>query len=101
MSYTRQIGEMVITVVCAANPEQTYNNHYEDIKRMIEVDEYIPVTSMDNLIKNIVLMFDCDDNYGEYDEETGCGGYGEAFTMTECRNYVLDSGGYAEFDYWC
>jgi hypothetical protein len=49
----------------------------------------------------IILSFDCDDNYGEYDEETGFGGYGKEFTLEECSRYVEESGGYEEFDYWC
>jgi hypothetical protein len=56
---------------------------------------------MDNLISMIILSFDCDDNYGEYDEEVGCGGYGEEFTLEECFRYVEESGGYREFDYYC
>ena len=49
----------------------------------------------------IILAFDCDDNYGEYDEESGCGGYGESFTLEKCFEYVENSGGYSEFDYYC
>lgn len=56
---------------------------------------------MDNLISMIILSFDCDDNYGEYDEESGFGGYGEEFTLEECFRYVEESGGYAEFDWYC
>ena len=51
------------------------------------------------LISMIILHFDCDDNYGEYDEETGMGGYGEEFTLEECFRYIEESGGYSEFDY--
>ena len=47
----------------------------------------------------IILMFDCCDNYGEYDEESGCGGYGDEFTIEGCKRYVEDSGGFKEFDY--
>lgn len=54
---------------------------------------------MENLISMIILYFDCVDNYGEYDEETGCGGYGEEFTLEECFRYVEESGGLEEFDY--
>jgi hypothetical protein len=64
-------------------------------------DGYEPETTMDNLIKMIILSFDCEDNYGEYDEKTGFGGYGEEFTLEECFRYVEESGGYVEFDYYC
>ena len=50
---------------------------------------------------NTSLSFDCDDNYGEYDEETGFGGYGTEFTLEECFRYIEESGGYKEFDYYC
>ena len=73
----------------------------KDIEQKILTDGYKPKTSMENLIKMIVLYFDCDDNYGEYNEETGFGGYGEGFTLEECFRYIEDSGGYAEFDYEC
>ena len=73
----------------------------KDIEQKILNDGYTPKTSMENLITMIVLSFDCDDNYGEYDEETGCGGYGEEFTLEECFRYIEESGGYAEFDYYC
>ncbi len=101
MSYTRQVGDMTIHVCCASNPEATYEEYYNDIKKKIEDDGYKPVTTMTNLITMIILSFDNDDHYGEYDEETGCGGYGEEFTLEECFRYVEESGGYAEFDYWC
>ena len=56
---------------------------------------------MDNLVHMIILSFDCDDNYGEYDTETGMGGYGTEFTLKECYRYVEESGGWSEFDYYC
>lgn len=95
MSYTRN----GITVVCASNPESNYAQYYSDIERKIISDGYTPKTSMENLISMIILHFDCDDNYGEYDEETGCGGYGDEFTLEECFRYVSETGGYGEFDY--
>ena len=98
MSYTRQVGDMTVFVNCASNPEATYEMYYKDIEKKIIADEYKPETTMDNLISMIILSFDCDDNYGEYDEETG---YGEAFTLEECFRYVEESGGYREFDYDC
>lgn len=101
MSYTRQVGNMTVFVDCASNPEGTYESYYEDIKKRIINDGYSPKTTMDNLITMIILYFDCDDNYGEYDEETGFGGYGEEFTLEECFRYVEESGGYEEFDYYC
>ena len=52
---------------------------------------YKPKTSIENLVLNIILYFDCDDNYG--------GEYGTEFTIEGCKQYVIDSGGFAEFDY--
>ena len=101
MSYIRKVGDMMVFVKCASNPEATYELYYKDIERKILADKYEPQTSMDNLISMIILSFDCDDNYGEYDEESGCGGYGNEFTLEECFRYVEESGGYAEFDYEC
>ena len=101
MSYVRKVGDMMVTVICASNPEATYETYYNDIERKILDDGYEVETSMENLITMIVLSFDCDDNYGEYDEGTGCGGYGDEFTLEECFRYVEESGGYAEFDYYC
>lgn len=101
MSYVRQVGDMMITVVCASNPEYVYETYYKDIENKIIADGYKPKTTMDNLIVKIILAFDCDDNYGEYDEETGFGGYGEEFTLEECFRYIEESGGYTEFDYEC
>lgn len=61
---------------------------------------YTPKTSIEHLVHMIILMFDCCDNYGAYDEESGCGGHGEEFTIEGCKQYVEDSGGFAEFDYY-
>ena len=99
MSYTRDLNGMTVTVVCASNPEGNYAMYYSDIEKQIKADGYIPKTSMENLISMIILHFDCDDNYGEYDAETGCGGYGTEFTLEECFRYVKEIGGYREFDY--
>lgn len=101
MSYTRKVGDMTVFVNCISNPEGTYEAYYKDIEKKIIADGYKPKTTMDNLIVMIILAFDCDDNYGEYDEETGFGGYGEEFTLEECFRYIEESGGYAEFDYYC
>lgn len=101
MSYARRIGNIAVFVDCVSNPEAAYDKYYIDIEKKIVADGYKPETTMENLIKMIVLLFDCDDNYGEYDKETGCGGYGEEFTLEECFRYVEESGGYREFDYYC
>ena len=101
MSYTRNIGDITVFVDCVCNPEATYEAYYKDIEKKIIEDGYNPETTMDNLIVKIILSFDCDDNYGEYDEETGFGGYGNEFTLEECFLYVEDCGGYREFDYYC
>lgn len=101
MAHTRKVGDTIIYVDCVSNPQMTYGMYYKDIEKKIIVDGYKPKTSMDNLIQMIILAFDCDDNYGEYDEETGNGGYGEEFTLEECYRYIEESGGYAEFDYEC
>lgn len=105
MSYTNYITNnnqtMAVHVVCAGNPEAVYNKYHAEIKKRIIADGYSPVTSMDNLICMVILSFDCDDNYGEYDPSTGCGGYGNEFTLKECFRYVEESGGWREFDYEC
>lgn len=101
MSYIRNIGDITVFVSCASNPEANYEKYYKDIERKILTDGYKPVTTMDNLVAMIVLSYDCDDNYGEYDEDTGFGGYGNEFTLEECFRYVEESGGYREFDYYC
>lgn len=101
MSYARKVGDITVFISCASNPESNYEAYYEDIEQKIIANGYKPNTTMENLITMIILSFDCDDNYGEYDEETGFGGYGEEFTLEECFRYVEESGGYAEFDYYC
>lgn len=95
MSYTRN----GITVICASDPETNYAQYYSDIEKKILLDGYTPKTSMENLISMIVLHFDCDDNYGEFDPETGFGGYVDEFTLEECFHYVEENGRYKEFDY--
>ena len=101
MSYVRKVGDMTVFVDCVSDPEGTYDTYYKDIEQKILADGYEPKTTMDNLIVMIILSFDCDDNYGEYDEKTGCGGYGDEFTLEECFHYVEEHGGYEEFDYYC
>ena len=101
MSYVRQVGDMAVFIDCVSNPEANYETYHKAIEQKILDDGYKVKTSMENLIVMIILSFDCDDNYGEYDEETGCGGYGDEFTLEECYRYIEESGGYAEFDYYC
>ena len=101
MSYTNNVNGLAVTVVCSSNPQETYNVYYSAIEEKIIADGYMPKTIIENLIKMIVLSFDCDDNYGEYDNETGFGGYGKEFTLDECFRYIEESGGYSEFDYYC
>ena len=100
MSYIREIGDTTVHVVCASDPETTHAKYCEDIKQRIIADGYEPKTSMDNLIGMVVLSFDCDDNYGEYEPDTGLGGYGDEFTLGECFAYVDDCNGWQEFDFW-
>ena len=101
MSYVRKVGDMTVFVDCISDPEATYETYYKDIEQKILEDGYKVKTTLENLITMIILYFDCDDNYGEYDEETGCGGYGDEFTLEECFRYIEEHGGYAEFDYHC
>lgn len=100
MSYSRKVGDMTVNIVCASDPETTFAQYSSDIEKWIQSKDYTPKTTMENLIDIIVLSFDCDDNYGEYDPETGCGGYGEKFTLEECKRYVEENGGFREFDYY-
>ena len=62
---------------------------------------YEPKTNIENLVQMIIAHFDNPDHYGEYDAETGYGGYGDEFTIEECKRYVEESGGIKEFDYFC
>lgn len=101
MSYTRKVGDITVFVDCISDSEANYDMYYKDIENKIIADGYKPKTSMENLISMIILSFDCDDNYGEYDDETGLGGYGSEFTLDMCLQYVEDCGGYEEFDYYC
>ena len=100
MSYTVKSGDITAFIDCASNPSRNFEMHYNDIKNKIVADGYNPKTTMNNLISMIVLSFDCDDNYGEYDEETGFGGYGEQFSLEKCFRYIEECGGYREFDYY-
>ena len=87
-------------------PEKDYTNYPEEkwcdmdrIAAWVIEKGYKPKTSLQHLVEMIMLSFDCADNYGKFDEETGFGGYGEEFTIEECKRYVEESGGFAEFDY--
>ena len=101
MSYINKVGNMSIYVDCVSDPETTYAIYRNEIEAEIKKSGYKPETSMENLIKMVIIHFDCDDNYGEFDEETGCGGYGDEFTMSGLLDYVSDGGGWCEFDYDC
>lgn len=74
---------------------------YDRIADWIREKGYEPETSIEQLVYMIVLHFECPDNYGEYDKETGFGGYGDSFTIEECKRYIEESGGIKEFDYFC
>lgn len=71
------------------------------LAKWISDSKYNVETTIENLVHMILLHFDCCDNYGEYDPETGFGGYGDGFTLEECKRYVIESGGFREFDYRC
>jgi len=100
MSYSRKLGDITVNIVCASDPETNFEKYHSDIEKWIASKKYDPETTMGHLVSMIVLSFDCDDNYGEYDEESGCGGYGDVFTLEECKRYVEESGGLREFDYY-
>ncbi len=107
MSYTNTIKNdngqvlMNVHVICKSDPQGTYDKYHNLIENRIKTDNYTPKTDMDNLIRMVILSFDCDDNYGEYDPKTGMGGYGNEFTLDECFRFVEESGGWSEFDYYC
>ena len=52
-----------------------------------------------NAIIMAIVSFDCVGNYGEYNPATGCGGYGEEFTLDGLFQYVDDCGGWLMFDW--
>jgi hypothetical protein len=87
-------------------PEEDYSKYPEeklcDCDRLciaIRAAGYTPRTSMENLVNMVMAHFDDSEHYGEYDPETGCGGYGDSFTIEGCLQYIEDSGGWKEFDY--
>lgn len=80
-------------------PEEKMCN-YDHMDIWIREQGYEPKTSMEHLIDMIFLIFDCSDNFGEYDTNTGFGGYGEEFTLEGCKEFIRDSGSLAEFDFY-
>ena len=100
MSYSRKVGDLTVNIICVSDLETNFKKYHSDIEKWITSKKYEPKTTMEHLVLMIILSFDCDDNYGEYDEESGCGGYGEEFTLEECKRYVEESGGLREFDYY-
>ena len=97
MSYTNVAYGMTVHVECVCDPQEFYDSYHGVIEEDIRRTGYVPRTSLDNLVVKAVLSFDCDDNYGEYDPSTGCGGY--IRTLQDFFTYVNDCGGYSEFDY--
>lgn len=74
---------------------------YDRIADWIIQSGYKVKTTIEHLTTMIIGIFDCPDYYGEYNPETGGGGYGDGFTIDGCKQFVEDSGGFAEFDYYC
>lgn len=72
---------------------------FELIEQRIKADGYAPKTSMENLISMALVSFDCPDNYGEWNPETCCDGYGDEFTLDGLFQYIEDCGGWSEFDW--
>lgn len=97
----RENAESKRDAYSAGSPEANFAMYYGDLEKLIIKDGYTPKTTMENLISMVILHFDSADNYGEYDPESGFGGYGDEFTLDECVRYVSESGGWAEFDYYC
>lgn len=81
-------------------PEENKND-CDRIADWILDSGYTPKTTIENVVCVILLFFDCSDNFGEYDPDTGLGGYGDGFTIDGCKEYVRDCGGISEFDYEC
>ena len=77
--------------------EQDYNNYpveewcdYDHMAVWIRKSGYEVKTNMENLITIIFLHYE-----GEL-EETG-----DEFSIEGCKQFVEESGGLAEFDYYC
>jgi hypothetical protein len=68
-------------------PEEKWCD-YDRLAMWIRGEGYKPKTSMENLINMIILFFGSD----IYDT-------GEEFTVEGCKKYVMDNGGFVEFDY--
>ena len=80
--------------------EEDYANYpkekwcdYDHMAVWIRESGYQVKTNMENLITMIFAHFD------SYNED--CEEYGEYFTIEGCKQYVEDSGGLKEFDYYC
>lgn len=97
----RENAESKRDAYSAGSPEANFSLYYGDLEKLIIKDGYTPKTTMENLVSMVILHFDSADNYGEYDPESGFVGYGDEFTLDECVRYVSESGGWAEFDYYC
>ena len=85
-------------------PEKDYSKYpkekwcdYDHICMAIREDGYVPKTDMENLITMIFLYFDNPDieDYGY--KRVDNNGY---FNIKECIEYVKESGGWSEFDYY-
>jgi hypothetical protein len=72
-------------------PEEKWCD-YDRLAMWIRSEGYDPKTSMENLIDMIILFFDSPDIYNT-------GDYGTEFTIEGCKEYIRNSGGFAEFDY--
>ena len=80
--------------------EQDYNAYpidewcyYDYMAVWIREQSYNVQTTMENLISIIFIHFDGALEDGDE--------YGEEFSIEGCKQFVKDSGGLAEFDYYC
>lgn len=80
--------------------EKDYTKHpmekwcdYDHMAYWIRNIDYTIQTTMENLITMIFSHFYC--------ELENSNDYGEYFTIEGCKQYVEDSGGLKEFDYYC
>ena len=71
---------------------------YEKIEEDIKQRGYIPKTSMENVINMVFAYFDVPEI-----EELGYERFNEDgfLNVNECIQYVEESGGYSEFDFYC
>lgn len=77
-------------------PEDDYTNYppekmcdFDEMAIAIRNDNYTPKTDLENIILNVFLYFDDEDIQNEYGND-----------IKGCLNYVKDSGGWKEFDYY-